>query len=109
MAVMGPAECFSLVCRSVADVTAKSRTNGHNLLLLLLFRVVLSQRSLAFAHSSSDTLALVTYITSTYQAAKLEQAAQYLEAAFHVPAAALDIAARVKVCPPFSGLACVCV
>lgn len=109
MAVMGPAECFSLVCRSFADVTAKSRTNGHNLPLFLPFRVVLSQRNLAFAHSSSDTLALVTDITSTYQAANLELAARYLEASFHVPAEALDIAARVKVCRPFSGFACVCV
>lgn len=59
---------------------------------------------MAFAHGESDTFALITYIASTYLAAKLEEAVQYLEAAFKVPAEALDVAVRVKVRSLCSGL-----
>lgn len=98
--MMGPADCFSLLCRTVASVTEKNSSKGNNLPLLLLFRVVMSQRNLAFTHSKMDTVALCSYMTSTYESAKLGQAQQYLADAFRVPADDLDLSARVKVCSP---------
>lgn len=94
---MEPAAAFSLLCRTVADVTAVHRTNGHNLPLLLLFRVVLSQRNLAFEHDEGSSSALMGHIIHTYLEAKLDETAQHLDEAFQVPAGALDVAERVKV------------
>lgn len=96
--MMSPADCFSLVCRSVAEVTPKNIINGHNLPLLLLFRVVMSQRNIAFAHARMDTVALATFMTSKFESAKLPAATQLLADAFHVSVADLDVSARVKVC-----------
>lgn len=48
MAPMAPKDCVSLVCRSVAEVTAKDSTNVNILPFLLLFRVVMCYRNLAF-------------------------------------------------------------
>lgn len=81
----------------MVDVTAKNTTNGHNLPLLLLFRIVMSQRNLAFSHQEADTRALGSYITASFQSPKLEEAVKTLAEAFRVPAQNLDITARVKV------------
>lgn len=98
VAMMGPAECFSLLCRTVAEVREKNSANKNNLPLLLLFRVIMSQRNLVFAHERMDTVALCSYMTNTYESVKLDQATQHLADAFHIPAADLDLSARVKVC-----------
>lgn len=92
-----PAETFSLVARSVADVTAKNTCSGHNLPLLLLFRVIISQRDLAFPHGTSETMALVTYMTSTYQSLSIEDVAKALADAYRVQAKHMDVSRRVKV------------
>lgn len=97
MAVMDPAAVCSLVCRSVANVTAMHRTNGHNLPLLLLFRVVVGQRNLALAHTEAHTRARMAYIMDKYHWVQLDDAAQHLEAAFHVPPGSLDVAEKVAV------------
>lgn len=78
-------------------MTEKNATNGNNIPLLLLFRVLLSQRNLAFLHRPADTLALATYITTTYQPLKVQPATKALAQAFQVPTGALDVAERVKV------------
>lgn len=97
MGRVGPAETFSLLCRTVAVVTAKNTVNGHNLPLLLLFKVVTGQRNLAFPHTAADTQALTTYMTTTFQCAKVEEVAELLAGAFHVSVAELDISTRVTV------------
>lgn len=94
---LSPEQAFSLLCRTVADITAKNATNGHNLPLLLLFRVFMSQRNLVFTHTQSDTRALATYMTTSFQTPKLDEAVKTLAAAFRVPVVNLDISARVKV------------
>lgn len=93
---MPPSAVFSLLCRTVAEVTEKNATNGNNIPLLLLFRILLSQRNLAFLHMPVDTLALATYITTTYQPLKVQPATKALAQAFQVPAGHLDVAERVK-------------
>ncbi|KAK1861878.1 hypothetical protein I4F81_004457 [Pyropia yezoensis] len=95
MGLVGPAETFSLLCRTVTAVSAKNTADGHNLPLLLLFKVITGQRNLAFPHAAADTLALTTYMTTTFQYAKLEDVTALLAGAFKVPATALDISARV--------------
>lgn len=97
MGQVGPAETFSLLCRTVAVVTANNSVNGHNLPLLLLFKVVTGQRNLAFPHTAADTLALTTYMTTTFQYAKVEQVAELLAGAFHLSVAAVDISTRETV------------
>lgn len=92
-----PAETFSLVARSVADVTAKNACSGHNLPLLLLFRVIISQRDLAFPHGMSETMALVRYMTATYQSLSIEDVAKELAVAYRVQAKHMDVSRRVKV------------
>lgn len=67
MGPVGPAETFSLLRRTVAVVSAKKIADGHNLSLLLLFKVITGQRNLAFAHTAADTQALTTYMTTTFQ------------------------------------------
>lgn len=95
---MSPAQTLSLLCRTVADITAKNTTNGYNMPLLLLFRVVMSQRNLVFPHSQSDTRALATFMTSSFLTSKLDEAVVILADAFRVPARDLDVSGRVKVC-----------
>lgn len=97
MAVMGPEECFSLVCRAVAEVTAVDSADGSNLPFLLLFRVVMRFRNLAFLHTPVDTLALSNYLTTTYLPAKFEDVAQGIADAFKVPMDQLDVAPRITV------------
>lgn len=94
---MSPVQTFSLLCRMVVDVTAKNTTNGHNMPLLLLFRIVMSQRNLVFAHTEADTRALASYMTTSFQSPKLEEAVKILADAFHVSTRDLDITGRVKV------------
>lgn len=93
-----PSDTFSLLCRIVAEVTAKNVTNGNNVPLLFLLRLVVSQRNLAFIHSEADTNALATFINSTFQAVKLPEARAFMAKVYGVPEEALDMVARVKVC-----------
>lgn len=97
MAPMPPSDVFSLVCRMVAEVTVKNVNNGNNMPLLLLFRVVLAQRNLAFPHMLSDTVALASYMTLTYQGLKVVPVTKLLAKAFNVPVDHLDVAQRVTV------------
>lgn len=94
---MSPSQTFSLLCRTLVDITAKNTTNGHNMPLLLLFHIVMSQRNLVFPHDEADTRALASYITVSFQSPKLDEAAKILADAFRVPARDLDITSRVKV------------
>lgn len=94
---MPPAQAFSLLCRTVADITAKNTTNGHNMPLLLLFRIIMSQRNLLFPHTASETRALASYMTSSFQSPKLDEAVKILADAFRVPASSLDVTVCVKV------------
>lgn len=94
---MPPAQAFSLLCRTVADITAKNTTDGHNMPLLLLFRIIVSQRNLLFPHTASETRALASYMTSSFQSPKLDEAVKILADAFRVPASSLDVTACVKV------------
>lgn len=94
---MSPVQTFSLVSRMVVDITAKNTTNGHNMPLLLLFRIVMSQRNLAFLHAEADTRALASYMTASFQSPKLEEAVKILAGAFRVAVRDLDITGRVKV------------
>lgn len=93
---MLPAQTFSLLCRTVADVTGKNTNNGHNLPLLLLFRIVMNQRNLAFVHGEADTRALASFMTLTFQTPNIEETAKILADAFRVPHTSLDLTARVK-------------
>ncbi|KAK1863401.1 hypothetical protein I4F81_005957 [Pyropia yezoensis] len=95
MAPMPPSDVFSLLCRMVAEVTVKNVNNGNNIPLLLLFRVVLAQRNLAFPHMLSDTVALALYMTLTYQGLKVVPVTKLLAKAFNVPVDHLDVAQRV--------------
>lgn len=91
------ADTFSLLCRPVATVTDIDSGNGHNLPLLVLFRIVLSQRNLAFPHTESDTNALATFINTSFGSGKVAQAARHLAEAFCVNEEDMDIAMRVQV------------
>lgn len=97
MGWVGAADAFSLLCRTVSIVTKKNSVNGHTLPILLLLRVVMAQRTLAFTHTAADTLALATFMTTTFQTAKIEKTTEVLAKADEVPVLALDLAARVKV------------
>lgn len=98
MARLPPAETFSLLCRTVAELTTKNVVSGYNLPILLLMKIVIMQRNLAFPHSAADTTALATYLTDTYRSVSVEAATNLLAIAFQVSAAGLDISKRVKVC-----------
>lgn len=98
MAPMSPMDCFSLVCRTVAEVTTKDPVKGSNLPFLLLFRVVMRYRNLAYPHSGLDTAQLTNYISTTFQSIKFEQAAERIADAFRVPYDEMDFAPRVTVC-----------
>lgn len=93
-----PVDTFSLLCRVVAEVTPKSTSNGNNMPLLLLFRVIMAQRDLAFPHTPSETLALASFMTSTFQMAKLQDVIDAMSSAFRVVPKKLDMGARVTVC-----------
>eukprot|EP00170_Pyropia_yezoensis_P005239 contig_21356_g5253 len=93
---MLPAQTFFLLCRTVADVTGKNTSNGHNLPLLLLFHIVMNQRNLAFPHEEANTRALASYMTMTFATPKIEEAVKTLADAFRVPHGDLDLTARVK-------------
>lgn len=95
--VRRPSETFSLLCRTVAEVTAKNVTNGNNVPLLFLLRLIVSQRNLAFIHSEADTNLLATFINTTFQAAKLPHAKSVFAAVYGLAVEDLDIVARVKV------------
>lgn len=95
MAPMEPKACFSLVCRTVAEVTAKDPARGSNLPFLLLFRVVMRHRSLAYPHSVLDTSKLANFMSATFQSAKFEQASESIAEAFQVSHDDLDFAPRV--------------
>lgn len=96
MGRVGAADAFSLLCRAVSIVTEKYSVNGHTLPILLLLRVVMAQRNLAFTHTAADTLALATFMTTTFQTAKIEKTTEVLAKAYQVPVTALDLAARVR-------------
>lgn len=72
---------------------------GHNLPLLLLFHIIMNQCNLAFVHSEADTRALARYMTITFVTTKIEEAANIMADAFHVPHGSLDLTAGVKVRP----------
>lgn len=91
------ADTFSLLCRTVATGTDIDSCNGHNLPLLVLFRIILSQRNLAFSHTESDTNALATFINTSFVSAKVAQAARHLAEAFCVNEEDMDIAMREQV------------
>lgn len=91
------ADAFSMLCRTVSIVTKKNSVNGNTFAILLLLRVVMAQRNLAFTHTAADTLALATYMTTMFQTAKIEKTTEVLAKAYEVPATKLDLAARVKV------------
>lgn len=97
MGRLPPAETFSLLCRTVAEVTTKNVVAGNNVPILLLMKIVVVQRNLAFPHASTDTTALATYITDTYRSASIEMATSLLAVAFQVPVDGLDVSKRVKV------------
>lgn len=97
MATMPPSSVFSLLCHTVAEVTEKNANSGRNIPLMLLCRVLLSQRNLAFSHMLADILALETYITSTNQPLRVLPATKALVAALQVPTSRLDVAERVTV------------
>lgn len=101
---MLPAQTFFLLCRTVADVTGKNTSNGHNLPLLLLFHIVMNQRNLAFPHEEANTRALASYMTMTFATPKIEEAVKTLADAFRVPHGDLDLTARVKVCLSLTAL-----
>lgn len=92
---MEPKACFSLVCRTVAEVTAKDPARGSNLPFLLLFRVVMRHRNLAYPHSVLDTSKLDNFMSATFQSAKFEQASESIAEAFQVSHDDLDFAPRV--------------
>lgn len=93
-----PADTSSLLRGTVARVTDIDVSNGHNLPLLVLFRVVLRQRNLAFPHTESDTNALATFINTTFGSGKIGQAAKNMADALNLSQEDMDIAARVQVC-----------
>lgn len=92
-----PADTVSLMCRTVAEVTSKNVFGGYNLPILLLMKIVVLQRDLAFPHSAADTTALATYLTDTFRSAGLAAATKLLAVAFQVPVDGLDVSKRVKV------------
>lgn len=98
MGRLPPAETFSLLCRTVAEVMTKNVVSGYNVPILLLMKIVILQRNLAFSHTAADTTTLATYLTETYRSVGVEAVTSLLAAAFQVSADALDISKRVKVC-----------
>lgn len=92
-----PADTFSLLCRAVTEVTAKNAVSGCNLPILLLMKIIVTQRNLAFPHTAADTTSLATYLTDTYRSVGLAAATKLLAVAFQVPVDGLDVAKRVKV------------
>eukprot|EP00168_Porphyra_purpurea_P016288 TRINITY_DN5220_c0_g1_i2.p1 TRINITY_DN5220_c0_g1~~TRINITY_DN5220_c0_g1_i2.p1 ORF type:complete len:634 (-),score=139.19 TRINITY_DN5220_c0_g1_i2:146-2011(-) len=92
---MDPFAVFYLVLRLLVEVTDKGEEGGSHIPILALFNIVMAMRNFAFIHTDADTMGLATYLSTTFQAAKLPDVTQMLADALVCHTTMLDVKIRI--------------